>query len=87
MEIKQLTKEQVAELMVCKILPNGKAKFFEKLEDMYKDNSEVLGNIKKCKELANSVDEKQYEKALSELLGKIGFDSIKDKAGKLMSKK
>lgn len=86
MNIVKLTTDQVKELRALKGLKEGDNRFFDMIEDIYKDNEEIMHDIKKCREIHDSVDDIEtwpaHEKTKSlfysymdDLLKKIGYTS------------
>lgn len=86
MNIVKLTTDQVKELRALKGLKEGDNRFFDMIEDIYKDNEEIMKDIKKCREIHDSVDDIEtwpaHEKTKSlfysymdDLLRKIGYTS------------
>lgn len=86
MEVVKLTRDQVKELRALKGLKNGDNRFFDMIEEIYKDNEEVMADIHKCREIHDSVDDIEtwpaHEKTkhlfyqyMDDLLKKIGYTS------------
>ena len=86
MNVVKLTTDQVKELRALKGLKEGDNRFFDMIEDIYKDNEEIMQDIKKCREIHDSVDDIEtwpaHEKTKSlfysymdDLLRKIGYTS------------
>lgn len=86
MNVVKLTTDQVKELRALKGLKEGDNRFFDMIEDIYKDNEEIMQDIKKCREIHDSVDDIEswpaHEKTKSlfysymdDLLKKIGYTS------------
>lgn len=81
----KLTEEQIKNLQNCKGVENGRFKFFDILEDIYKDDSETLEEIKKHREMCEGVDslaeypnayaktQDMYFDYMDELLNKLGY--------------
>lgn len=55
--IKKLTNKQVEELRKFKGQKNGSEKFFNYIEELYKDNSEVMKEIERCRQMSKAADE------------------------------
>ena len=81
---KKLTEAQVKELQACKGVEGGSSKFFNIIEEIYKDDAEIMEDIKKCRSMLESLDwietwpaeEKtrhMYYQYMDELLEKIGY--------------
>lgn len=80
----KLTEEQVRELQACKGIKGGSDKFFDIIENIYKDDADTIAAIKKCREMYDSLDwietwpaqEKtrhMYYQYMDDLLAEIGY--------------
>lgn len=86
--MKKLTEEQVKMLQDCKGVRGGAEKFYDILEDIYKDDEETLKKIKKCHEIYDSLDwvipyaaheksKNMYYHYMDELLNEVGYHAKK----------
>lgn len=59
--MRKLTENEIVQLQSCKGIKDGNLKFFDVLEDIYKDDDEAIKEIMKHKEILLSLDDlKQY---------------------------
>lgn len=59
--MRKLTENEIVQLQSCKGIKDGNLKFFDVLEDIYKDDDEAMKEIMKHKEILLSLDDlKQY---------------------------
>lgn len=82
--VKKLTEAQVKELQACKHIRGGNEKFYDIIEEIYKDDAETMAEIKKCRDIFDSLDwvvsypahektKNMYYQYMDDLLAKIGY--------------
>lgn len=82
--MRKLTIEENNELRACKGVKGGKEKFFDILTEIYKDDTELMVDINKCKTIFHDLSflesypammksEEMYYNYMDDLLNKIGY--------------
>lgn len=82
--MRSLTDTEVKELQGYKGIRGGSDKFFDRLEEIYTDDTETMEEIHKCREMKDSLDwietwpahektKHMYYEWMDELLKKIGY--------------
>jgi uncharacterized Zn finger protein len=85
--MKKLTVEQCKELSALKGLDGGRYKFFDLVENIYKDEPKILAEAEKLRNMLESVDEiefwgawqksqNMYYSYMDDFLNKIGYHYI-----------
>lgn len=82
--MRKLTMDEVNTLRGFKNVRGGADKFFDMIEEIYKDDPETMEEIKKCREMKDSIDwietwparektKNMYYSYMDDLLAKIGY--------------
>lgn len=82
--MRKLTEEEVKGLQACKGVEGGKEKFFDIIEEIYKDEPAVMAEIKDCRAKMESLDyidsfpawaktQEMYFSYMDDLIAEIGY--------------